>query len=497
MRNWRDYVARAAAAEVGRVKDNKTIWQARQVVDLWLSVTKLALGILVVLGAISGWQAMSVLLRPADGQVHAEWALMVIVATPWAALALRIVLILLNSGSLLFDRLVPILLSPQRWLLWVRNQFPSMSRPRGAEPWELFTATTNAIGGMLVDKGDKSGGAGRPLSALGHGVFWTAYAMASCATIWIVNSHVALGFGFGWTWESSTFSPRFRLYVAEFVRAAVEFPAPVLACIGSDGLMPVAPVPVAPDDAETFAVRRSWVCALTAGVGAYLLVPMVLWTLYSFVRAYSKITGWKPDGNSEQSSAESLSAATGTRLRREPAPTPSRPPPAGGGVCTHVVRLEPPEEAVALPAPLDGLYDLGHVDEDADLERVQGELERFRGMTHAGPARIAVVGWLPVSPDRRIKRWLSDLANSSTAAPLLVLDGYHRLRGDNPADNAQPRLDYWHKFASEAGLESFECDLAKLTDSGRRDLVRVTGLGDGSDRRREPTTESGSGPTLR
>ena len=494
MRNWRDYVARTAAAEVGRAKDKKTISEARQFLDRWLSITKLALGMLVVLGALSGWQAVSVWLRPADGQVHAEWALMVIVAPPWAALAARIVLMLLNCGSLLFDWLVPMLLSPQRGLLWVRNQFPSMSRPRGAEPWELFTATTNAIGCMLVDKSD---GAGRPLSALGHGVFWTAYAMASCATIWIVTSHVALGFGFGWTWESSTFSPSLRLHVVEFVRAAVELPAPVLACIGNDGLMPVAPVPVAPDDAETLAVRRSWLCALTAGVGAYLLVPMVLWTLYSFVRAYRKITGWKPDGASEQSSDKPLSAATGTRLPREPAATPSRPPPAGGGVCTHVVRLEPPEDAVALPAPLDGLYDLGHVDEDADLERVRGELERLRGMTHDGPVRIAVVGWLPVSPDRRIKRWLSDLANASTAAPLLVLDGYHRLRGDNPADNAQTRLGNWQNFASDAGLESFECDLAKLTDSGRRDLVRVTGLGDGSDRRREPTTESGSAPAPR
>ena len=406
--DWRDHVARAAAADVGRAADEETILQARELADRWLFCARLGLGILVALGALFGWLATSVQLRPADGQVHAEWALMMIVAGPWGCLALRgcTMLLLHWRNSLLLDWLVPIL---KRLLDWLAP----MSLLRSATPQDLTTATPRQIYKMLDDTSS-----GRSVSAGGNGVFWTAYAVAAVATILIVTNHVALGFGFGWTWESSWMWPSFRREVVEFVRAAVEFPGLVLGvCIGSDGLTPVASAPAAPDgDPEAFAVRQSWVCALTAGVGAYLLLPMALWTLFNAVCAYRRAKRWQP-----VVVAVPRSAATATRCRNAPPVAPLRPPSAVGGMCTHVVRLERPGEAAALPAPLDRLADLGDVDAAADLKRV-------RGVLRAGPARVTVVGWLPASPDRGVLKKLQTLADASTEAPLLVLDGGHVLR---------------------------------------------------------------------
>ena len=475
--DWRDHVARAAAADVGRAADEETILQARELADRWLFCARLGLGILVALGALFGWLATSVQLRPADGQVHAEWALMMIVAGPWGCLALRgcTMLLLHWRNSLLLDWLVPILLRLRNWLA-------PMSLLRSATPQDLTTATPRQIYKMLDDTSS-----GRSVSAGGNGVFWTAYAVAAVATILIVTNHVALGFGFGWTWESSWMWPSFRREVVEFVRAAVEFPGLVLGvCIGSDGLTPVASAPAAPDgDPEAFAVRQSWVCALTAGVGAYLLLPMALWTLFNAVCAYRRAKRWQP-----VVVAVPRSAATATRCRNAPPVAPLRPPSAVGGMCTHVVRLERPGEAAALPAPLDRLADLGDVDAAADLKRV-------RGVLRAGPARVAVVGWLPASPDRGVLKKLQTLADASTEAPLLVLDGGHVLRRAEPARAAAIRLHDWRAGASQTGVTPFECDLAELTDASRRDLARAVGHGPGPDGGREPATVSGSGPAGR
>ena len=492
VRDWRDHVARAAAADVGRAADEETILQARGLADRWLSCARLGLGILVALGALFGWLVTSAQLRPADGQVHAEWALMMIVAGPWGYLVLRggMMLLLHWRDSLLLDGLVPILLRLRNWLarmlLRLRNWLARMLLLRGATPQDLTTATSRKICKMLVDTGSV-----RQVSAVGNGVFWTGYAGAAVAAIWFVTSHVALGFGFGWTWESSWVPPSFRREVVEFVRAAVEFPGLVLGgCIGSDGLTPVAPAPAAPDgDPEAFAVRQSWLCALTAGVGLYLLLLMVLWTLCSAVSVCRKVKGWQPV---VAPAPVPRSSATATKCRSESAamPLPPPPPSAVGGMCTHVVRLERPGEAAALPAPLDRLDDLGDVDAAADLERV-------RGVLRAGRARVAVVGWLPASPDRGVLKKLRTLADASTEAPLLVLDGGHVLRRAEPARAAAIRLHDWRARASQTGVTPVECDLAELTDAGRRDLARAVGHGASPDGEREPATVSGSGPAGR
>lgn len=474
--NWRDHVARAAAEDVGRAGDEEAISQARRVVENWLSCCKWALVILVLSGALLGWLETSVLLRSADGQIHAEWTLMVIVATPLPVLAVRCVL-RLGGGSLLLDRFVPMLQG-------LRCLLVSVSLPQDATTQDLTAKTTKKLYGALADK-ESGRPLSAPLSAAGSSVFWTAYAFAALGTILIVASVTGLGFGFGWRWESSLFGLDLRREVVEFVRGMIEFPALVLGCIGSDGLTPVAPAPIAPDDSETLAVRRSWVCALTAGVGVYVLFPMALWTVWNLSSAKRKMDGWQPSVASV-----SQSAAPATIPRNEPTPAPMRPRTAGGEPCTHLVRLEWPEEAVTLPAPLDGIVDLGNVDAAADLERV-------REILSAAPARVAIIGWLPVSPDRGIRGKLKTLAGASTHAPLLVLDGGHALRRADPPRTVAVRLDDWRKAASETGVEPFECDLAELTEASRRDLARAVGRGADHDVGREPPTASGSRPARR
>ena len=464
--NWRDRVARAAAADVGRAADEETISHARRLVDSW---AKLGLGIPIALGVLSGLVATSVLFRPADGQVNAEWALMTIVVGPWLYLVCAVAAMLLHwHVSLLLGWFV------QTWQ-WLQDRRPSMSRLRGAAPQDLTTATARGICNMLADTGS-----GRPLSAVGSGVFWTVYAGAAMAMIWIGPTYVALGFGFGWTWESSSLPLSLRREVVEFFRAAVEFPALVLGGIGSDGLTPVAPAPVAPDDPETLAVRQSWLCALTVGVGAYVLLPMAVWTLLNAGSAYRKAKRWQPIVVPVP-----RFAATATRCRSVPAAAPLRPLAVGGGVCTHVVRLERPEAAIALPAPLDQLVDLGDVDATSDMERV-------RGILCAGLARVVVVSWLPVSPDHGVQDKLRTLATASTAAPLLVLDGGHALRRSEPDSTQAIRRDEWRTAASQTGVTPFECDLAELTDANRRDLARAVGHGEGPDGSRKPATGSGT-----
>ena len=317
-------------------------------------------------------------------------------------------------------------------------------------------------------------GSGRRLAAAGSGACWTVYALVAAATIWIVTSRIAVGFG--WEWESSWLPP-------DFGRAVVEVAAaPLGAFVESNELTPIAPAPTAPaDDPEALAARQAWLRFLTAGVGVYVLLPMVVWTLWQ-IRMLWQAAHWRPDVVTV-----SRTTVTAARHLREPVAAPPRPTLAGSGVCTHVVRLERPEEAVALPAPLDRLADLGDVDAAADLERVQGILR-------VGPTRVAVVGWLPGTPDRGVRRRLRALANASTEAPLLILDGGDALRRAEVPHTAATRLHDWRALASLTGVTPFECDLTELTDASRHDLACAVGHGAGPDDGHEPATPSGSGP---
>ena len=464
--NWRDRVARAAAADVGRDADAKTISQARGLADRWLSGAVVGLCAFALLGGFSGYATTVILLRPADRQVDAAAALLGIVVLPWLCLTLRGIAMLLLKwrASLLLDWLAPI------WLRRVAGR----SAGCDATSQDLTAATTKRIGSMLAEGSKRWPAAsnGRRLAAAGSGACWTVYALVAVATIWIATSRIAVGFG--WEWESSWLPP-------DFGRAVVEVAsAPLGAFVEGNELTPIAPAPIAPAaDPGALAARQAWLGFLTAGVAVYVLLPMVVWTLWQVWMLW-RADPWQPDVVTV-----ARSAVTAATHRPEPVATPRGPPLAGGRVCTHVVRLERPEEATALPATLDRLADLGDVDAAADLERVEGILR-------ARPARIAVVGWLPATPDRGVRRRLQALASASTEAPLLILDGGDVLRRAEPPHTAAIRLDDWRTLASQTGFTPFECDLAELTDASRRSLARTVELGADPDGGRELATASGS-----
>ena len=460
-RDWLDRAARAAAADIGRAGDAQTISQARRLADRGRVGAWACLGVLAALGAVCGWTTAATLLQSGDGTVNAAYAVLLIVVAPWLVRALWFgaMLLLRRRASPLLGRLVT------EGLLRCAGR----SGGRVATSEDLAAVTVQRIGSMLTDRVD---GCGRPLTAVGSGVYWSAYALVAGATIWILSAFVPLGFD--WDLESSWLPPGLG-------RAVVELAAsPLGVCVGRDELTPVAPA--APTgDPEALAARRAWLCVVSAGAALYVLLPMVAWTGWQAACARRQARRWRP-----VIASVPRTAATTARLPGDPVAAPLRPRQAGGGACTHVVRLERPVDAIALPAPLDRLADLGDVDAAADLERV-GEVVR------AGSVRLAVVGWLPATPDRGVRRRLEALAGASTEAPLLVLDGGNALRRAEPARTAAIRLADWRTLANQSGVMPFECDLAELTDASRRGLARAVGHRASPDGGREPATASESG----
>ena len=460
-RNWRDRAARAAAGDVGRAADAKTVAKARRLADRGQVGAGIGLGVLAALGAVAGWTTTAELLRPSDVPVHAAAALLVIVGGPWLVLGLRslVLLLLRRRASPLLGRLVT------SGLLRAAGR----SAGRESAPPDLAAATARRIGSMLA------AGSGKRLAAAGSGAFWSSYALVAVATIWIVTARAALGFG----WESSWIPPSFGRAVVELAAA------PLAPFVESDALTPIAAAPVAPaDDLGALAARRAWIRFLTAGVAVYLLFPMAAWTLLQAALGHRRAERWRP---SVALLPRSTATVASPRVE-EPHSESLEPLPADGGLCTHVVRLERPEDAVDLPAPFQRLDDLGDVDAAADLERV-------RRIVRSGAARIVVVGWLPATPDRGIRRRLRTLAGASQATPLLVLDGGDALRRTEPARTAAIRLEGWRALARESGVVPFECDLAELTDASRRRLARALGREASPDRGRDPVAgaQSGSG----
>ena len=476
-RHWRDRVARAAAADVERVSDATTIAEARRLADRGMAGALVGLGGLAALGGVAGWTTAAELLGPADAPVHAAAALLAIAGGPWLLLALRSagLLLLRRRATPVLGRLVT------NGLLRAAGRDaagrPELARPCGrvgssadAELLRrrlLAAATARRIGSMLA------AGSGRRLASAGSGVFWTAYALFAVAAIWMVTARVALGFG----WESSWIPPSLGHAVVEAASA------PLGPLIGSSELTPVAPAPLAPaDDPAAMAQRRAWIGFLTAGVTVYLLLPMAVWTLLQAALGHRRAERWRPAVASRSRSAP---GAAGRGAGEVAAPVGTTPP--ANGEAAYVVRLERPEEAGELPAPLDRLNDLGDIDAAADLERV-------RRVVHAGEARVVVIGWLPATPDRGVRRRLRELADASKQTPLLVLDGGDALRRTEPARTAGLRLEDWRALAREAGVVLFECDLAALTDANRERLARAVRHDLAGEQALEPHTARRSAP---
>ena len=110
------------------------------------------------------------------------------------------------------------------------------------------------------------------------------------------------------------------------------------------------------------------------------------------------------------------------------------------------------------------LDDLGHREVESDLETAATAI--------ANPeTRVAIVAWLPATPDRGVRRRLRTLVDAAAHPPLLILDGGDRLRRAEPAATVATRLADWRTLAADLGIEPLEIDLGQATDRSRTELA--------------------------
>ena len=435
-RTWRDRVARAAAADTGRPLDHSTVERARRLTDRGVIGARIGFLIIALLGAFAGWTATAELIRPADTPVHAPLLLAGTVALPWLIVALRALMLLAfrRRAMPVLGRLIPIGL-----VRMIRRGVRQPASPALAE------ATARHTSAMLAN------GSGRRLASAGGGVFWTVYGIAAIGTIWLSTARVAYGFG----WESSWLSPSLGRSVT---RAAA---APIDVLPGFDdlqNLVPVASPPTAAaDDPEALELRRAWISFLTAGIGLYLVIPMGLWTLGNAGLGHWRAERWRPKG---------VQIPGAIHVRSTPVASPGTSPPEGSARTdppsriTHRVELERPATAAPLPECLAELQDLGSIDQGADVERVAGiSSQRDLG--------LAIIAWMPNTPDRGVRRRLREIAERAAVPPLVILDGGDHLRRAEPPANVAIRIGDWREALSELGLESLDVDLERSTTSSR------------------------------
>ncbi|MAD18914.1 MAG: hypothetical protein CMJ52_01655 [Planctomycetaceae bacterium] len=443
-RDWRSRVAMLAVDDIGRTGDPEALAEARGMVDRGMLGASLAFAALGMAGAFAGGTAAGELLDPAESRIHAPAMLALVVGVPWCLVLARTLILLA-----LRRRVTP----------WLGRLVPAgLIRFIGVGHETLSRAVGRRIGEMLAV------GSGRSLAAAGTGVLWTTYAAFAILAIWFATARVAFGFG----WESSWLPPEVGEAVVRITATPIGF------IVDGAELEPVAAPPTAPaDDPAALLARRTWITFLTVGITAYLLIPMLAWTILNAAIGHRRATRWRPP------------ETTATTVRRNPVPQAPPPTVESANVerrgCTHLVRVERPADAAPIPAPLAGLDDLG--DDDASHhDVVEGDAGRR-------PARMAILAWAPATPDRGIRRRLAGLATRSSNPPLLVLDGGDRLRDAESQASAAIRLEDWRRLAGELGIELLECDLGKLTTRSSVLLERaIAGASSGSDAEQPRTT---------
>jgi len=463
-RTWRARAAEAAVADLDRAGDAGALEVAGRVVDRGLFGALTAFAGLALFGLIAGWTTTAELLRPPDVPVHAPAMLFVLVATPWLLLLIRAVILVA-----LRRRAMPILgrVVPTGFLHAIGRLHPADADP------SIVTASAKRVGDVLAN------GSGRRVAAAGTGVFWTMFALAAVATIWLTTARVALGFG----WESSWLSPRVGQAITDLAAA------PLAPLIGPEELQPVAAPPTtAADDAAALAVRRRWIRFLTAGVVFYLLAPMVLWTVANAAIGHWLAERWRPSTMpvvSPRREGPRPGAASDAAMSRA-ADGDARPDAAldRGPVATHVVRLERPSSAPPMPPSWSSLVDLGDLDTADAIDRT---VDAIREPESA----IVVLTWLPATPDRGVRRRLRELAERSANPPRLVLDGGDHLRRTEPASTVSLRLADWRAVARDLGLPMIEVDLAHRTSTTEAMLAGVVA---GTVRRVASTSPGAAGP---
>ena len=451
-RHWRDRIATAAVDDAGLQDDRGAILRARKLVDRGVAGALLAILVLGVLGGIAGTSTTGELLRQDGGPVHAAAVLMILIGGPWSFILLRTLILLAirrRSGPLL-GRLVP------AGFGWMINRSPGDA--------DLTAAVAGRTASMLAT------GPGRRLAAVGSGAFWCGYASIAILTIWFVTARVALGFG----WESSWLP-------AEVGESIVEFASgPLTPILGDLSLQPVAgPPTAAADDPLALTRRRAWILFLSAGIGIYLLLPMLLWTMLQAAVGHLAAARWQPKLRNRHRTSRVGQSKPDIAPSKTKATTPGFDQktnvPCGRFVC-----LDRPGTAVPLPSEIFGLDDahgLVGLDGLGDLDS-RDSMEHALTLTRESGHRIAVIAWLPTTPDRGVRRRLKELGDASGVTPLLILDGGAPLRRRESPSIAATRLEDWRTLASELGIEAFECDLANLTETSRIGLAdRLQGRG--------------------
>lgn len=420
---WQARVARAAAAAVGRAGDPKTERAAETLLDRGRTGAAIALAILALVGGIVGWAGAREVFRPTTTSVNVAIAILVLVGGPWLLIALRTI-VLMTLGRRVGSWLGRLM--PYGFVRFTERQ----SKDR-----RLGVATARHLGSLLT------AGAGRHLASLGGATFWCGYAVAAVLAIWLSTARVAYGFG----WESSWMSPEVG---RDVVRAIA---TPLGGVIDVDAL---APVDADPEATETLEARRRWITLLSAAIAAYLLLPMVAWAGWHAVRGHLAAGRWRPPNptpTTERPGPRSFPAKT------DPTATTST------SGCTHLVRLEHGDDQIELPAPIASLTDLGAIDGRDDLARLAA----------ATPTRVAILAWLPATPDRGVVRRIDGVVAASKSPPVVILDGGEALRSREPDRTVVARLADWREAARASGSEVVECDLGAATGASRRLLDAV------------------------
>ncbi|MFB0985186.1 MAG: DUF2868 domain-containing protein, partial [Phycisphaerales bacterium] len=409
-RHWRDRIASAAADDAGLQKDRgaTSLARARKLVDRGVSGASLAILMLAVLGGIAGASATGKLLQQDHGPVHAAAVLIILVGGPWFFILLRTVVLLAirRRGGPLLGRLVP---AGFDWMI---------NRSHG-DP-DLTAAVAGRTASMLAT------GPARRLAAVGSGTFWCGYAGIAILTIWFVSARIALGFG----WESSWLP-------AEVGRSIVDIAsAPLTPMIGDLNLEPVAgPPTAAANDPQALAARRAWIVFLSTGIGVYLLLPMLLWTMLQAAIGHLSATRWQPKMRHRFPASETRQTAEGIALPANHLETSGRPR-VTNVPCERFVRLDRPGNAAPLPTQITELEDVGDLDSSESMAQALA-------LSRASRDRIAVIAWLPGTPDRGVRRRIKELGSECQVAPLLILDGGEILRRRESVSIAATRLTDW------------------------------------------------------
>ena len=428
---WQDRIARAATATADRPGDRDGEKTVRSMLDRGRAGAAIALAGLVLVGGMVGWATSREVFRPVDAPVNAAVAIVVLVGAPWLMVALR-TLMLLSLGR-----------SVGPWLGRAMPYGFVRATERQANDRRLGMAAARQLGALLA------AGAGRHLASLGGAGFWCGYAAAAILAIWLSTARIAYGFG----WESSWMSPEVGRDVVQTIAA------PLRSFVDVDALAPIAASATSQGvDQDALDLRRRWIVLLSVAIGIYLLLPMMLWATWHAVRGHLAAARWRPPAPALETTDRAVSVPV-----HDP---PVNAPTASLTACTHLVRIEVPDTHVPMPTSLAALADLGGLEDREDLERLRA----------AEPIRVAVIAWLPATPDRGVARRLDAVVAASTTPPVIILDGGHELRSREPERTVAARLSDWRRMAHDCGGDVVEFDLAAATESSLRLLdTAITG----------------------